>query len=161
MIAASKGARRTAALKFVEDEIGLPELVKASWDETVHFETAVNDKRDAAQSHLDATKEMERYVQERTLVLSGEYRETAEKQSDAGLKRHIDEGLNADVKYVQLADAVYMAKRDLIEAEAKYEIQRAAHRLGISTINAIGEQLGYLRASKEASIAAVQQLSGL
>lgn len=161
MISASKGARRTAALKFVEEDINLPGLIKAQFEQAAYLETAGTDRSGAKIAYENAAYAHKTYVAERSIVLADQFRSTTDKVTDAALKRYIDESLDADKKQVRLAADLHEAKIKLIAFENEYDNTKNAFRVGHAALEAVTQQLNYLAISKQAGLAAVAELSGL
>lgn len=162
MTTASKpGARRSAALKFVEEDLKLPAAM-----ERLH---EINDGLiDAVQNQLVWKTEYDNYrvalderVIEITLEVAERERTANPKVAQAAIDRAITEFQASDEYYCKQLGNVQRTRVRLDEANANWEMARHSHRSIITQINAMIAQLNYLTASKQASSAAFAQLAGL
>lgn len=161
MATASKGARRTAALRYIEEDLGLPSLISAQFNQTEELEKIIGQRTDAKLAYEEALNKHKKYVTEQSLIHADVFRASGEKITDAGMTRFINESLDRDKQQVKLADAVHKAKTDLIKSDADYEQIKNVFRVGRASLEAVTQQLNYLAASKAATVTATSELSGL
>ena len=161
MSLASKGARRTAALNFVENDLLLGEVLEDLEGAMADFSNeAVNLSQ--AQSNYDTAKsDFEECKTRLTLEVIEDQVTQNSKVTQAAIDRATLVQLEADTEFGKLRENLGVRKAELDDAKADYDTARLQHRTLTSKVAAFTATLNYLAASKNAAAVAAGQLASL
>lgn len=164
MTTASKpGARRSAALKFVEEDLGLPAAIERLHEINDALIDAVQ-QREIALLAYDDTKRFydEREISVEFAAVDSTERAAGEaKPSQASIDRRAKLMKANDKELTELGVRLAEDKNNLTTANSEWDAARHGHRTIIAQVNAMTAQLHYLTASKQAAAASVAMMAGL
>lgn len=162
MTSASKlGARRTSALKFIEDDLQLPKLRMALVDADKDLSAAADNHVVWKKEYDSAKAQLDELESQTALDIAEKERIANSKVTQEAIKRAIAEYQFIDEQHQRVVGRLRQLRVNLDDATAEWEKCRHTHRMLVTMINSMTEQMRFQAASKEAATAAVSHLAAL